>query len=90
MRWHRVCCSVLQRVAECCSVLQVCCSVLQETSVLQHEMVPCLLQRVAACGSVLQVCCKCVAVCCRRHLYYNMRRYLVTVLDTANSDRGGA
>ena len=42
------CCSVLQRVAACCSVLQcdvVCCSV---------------FQRVAACCSVLQ----CVAVCC--------------------------
>jgi len=61
-------CSVLQRIAVCCSVLQcaaVYCSVLQCIavccSVLQCVAVWCsVLQCVVACCSVLQ----CVAVCC--------------------------
>ena len=53
-----VCCSVLQRVVVCCSVLQcveVCCSVLQRVVVCYS-----LLQCVAVCCSVLQY----VTACC--------------------------
>jgi len=64
----RLCCSVLQSVAECCRVLQsvaVCCGVLQcaAMSALVALLLPRLccsvLQCVAVCCSVLQ----CVAVC---------------------------
>jgi len=55
-RLHRIRCTLLPRVAVCCSVsvlqcvaVSVCCSVLQ-------------CQCVAVCCSVLQ--CQCVAVCC--------------------------
>jgi len=59
-----VCCSVLQRVAECCSALQAHygrVSLNCSTKALLCVAVCCsVLQYVAACCSVLQ----CVAVCC--------------------------
>jgi len=73
-RFETVCCSVLQCVAVCGSVMQcftVCCNVLQSVavcgSVLQCVTVCCsVLQRVAVCCSLLQyvVSCVCVTVCC--------------------------
>ena len=62
----RLCCNVLQCVAECCSVLQcvaVCCSVLQCVVVYCCVLCCSVLQCVAVCRSVLQ----CVAVCCSEY-----------------------
>jgi len=67
----RVCCSVLQCVADYYSVLQcikVCCSVI---FLILYRVYVCMLQSVAVCFSEFQcvaVCCsvlQCVAVCCR-------------------------
>jgi len=61
---HRaVCCSVLQCVAVCCSVLQMCCSVLQSVALIHRALLHvcyAVVQCVAACCSVLQR----VAACC--------------------------
>ena len=76
-RYDALCCSVLLRVAACCSMLQllqcaaVSCSVLQCLAVCR-SVLQCV-QCVAACCSVLQCaavscsvlqCVQCVAVCC--------------------------
>jgi len=63
-----VCCSVLQCVAVCCSVVQrvnksklyACCQLLLSITFASLPSVDCVLQCDAACCSVLQ----CVAVCC--------------------------
>jgi len=52
-----VCCSILQRVAACYSMLQcvaVCCTLYHDISRSLSAACCSVLQRVAACGSVLQ------------------------------------
>jgi len=53
-----VCCSVLQCIAACCSVLRMCCSMLQCVRSEKVSRILCVLQCIAACCSVLCMCCR--------------------------------
>jgi len=65
-RHFSACCSVMQRVAACCSVGVIPRSV--SSSYFRVAVCCSVLQRVAVCCSVLQ----CVALCCNYHVLHSV------------------